>query len=554
MIKQMTAKRTIVVVGKESVGKTQLIASLTGCIAYSANFRGATVSCEFYEDRNFRFIDTPGILRDSDRLTTKLAVNAIAEEAQVLLVINGTHMDDDLSDMLPLVMNKKGCIVVTYWDKISARESISKKIKEIEHELGVPIIPVDARSLRVSQKELLRQAFSEAKEFIANDLKTKIDWTVEPSRNIFDVPFLGGALSLVFLFVPAWLAVTQANRFADAMHDNVGGAFKPLLDIVNQWPSPLKDILGQDYGFIAMFPFLILYALPTVIVFSVILAVYKASGFIDRLTVALHPLMRHFGLTGRDLVRVIMGFGCNVPAVISSRSCSSCTRGACVSAISFGSACSYQLPATIAVFAAAQMEYLTIPYLVILAVTTLIYLRLTVPAESRQAINKLMIVGRDFLQWPNFKTIWREAWGVVQQFFIMAFPIFLMICIFASLLQWVGFLDFLTVLLAPIMSIFNLPADASLSVILGSIRKDGIAIGLLDGNLNSLKVSLDTPVQVITVVYLAGVLLPCLVTLITVAKEMTMKFALRMLGRQVFAALFFAFVIAWGGRILSELL
>jgi Fe2+ transport system protein B len=66
------------------------------------------------------------------------------------------------------------------------------------------------------------------------------------------------------------------------------------------------------------------------------LGAYKASGLVERITITLDPLLRPFGLSGRDLVRVIMGFGCNVPAVISTRACSSCSRGTCISAIAFG--------------------------------------------------------------------------------------------------------------------------------------------------------------------------------------------------------------------------
>jgi Fe2+ transport system protein B len=49
--------------------------------------------------------------------------------------------------------------------------------------------------------------------------------------------------------------------------------------------------------------------------------------------------------------------GCNVPAVISTRGCSSCSRGTCISAIAFGSACSYQFGATLGVFSAAELPY-----------------------------------------------------------------------------------------------------------------------------------------------------------------------------------------------------
>ena len=107
-----------------------------------------------------------------------------------------------------------------------------------------------------------------------------------------------------------------------------------------------------------MLPFLLLYALPTVVVFTVLIEIYKSTGLIDRLSYALHPWLKPFGLGGRDLVRVVMGFGCNVPAVVATRSALSCSRCTCVSAISFGSACSYQLPATLAVFAASGYLWL----------------------------------------------------------------------------------------------------------------------------------------------------------------------------------------------------
>ena len=80
------------------------------------------------------------------------------------------------------------------------------------------------------------------------------------------------------------------------------------------------------------------------------------------------------------------------------------------------------------------------------------------------------------------------------------------------------------------MAIFNLPAESALAVVLGSVRKDGLAIGLLNGDMESLKVPLDTSVHVLTAVYLAGVLLPCLVTVWTVAREMGTQFAMKMVG------------------------
>jgi len=55
--------------------------------------------------------------------------------------------------------------------------------------------------------------------------------------------------------------------------------------------------------------------------------------------------------------------------------------------------------------------------------------------------------------------------------------------------------------------------------------------------------------QILVVVYLADVLLPCLVTTFSVAREVSPRWALTMMLRQAVAAIGFAAVIAWGGVV-----
>lgn len=354
--------------------------------------------------------------------------------------------------------------------------------------------------------------------------------------------------SLGVLFAPACFAVIQANALADYLNKPLSDSLTPVINWLDELPAPLAAILSGDYGVVAMLPFLLLYALPTILIFSALIAVYKSTGLINLLSHTLHPLLRPFGLGGRDLVHVVMGFGCNVPAIVATRACSSCSRGACVSAISFGSACSYQLPATLAVFAVVDAVWLGPVYLAVLALTSLIYLRLTTPSALRHAKKTNPLIHRDKLRLPEWKAIWHEPIQSMRDFASTAFPIFVVICVIAGILQWSGILLRLTDPLAPIMAVFNLPPETALAVILGSVRKDGIAIGLLDTDWNSLKVPLDTPFQILTAVYLAGVLLPCLVTVMTVAREMRPSFALKMVGRQVAFATIFSLSIAWSGQ------
>nr|WP_309138888.1 nucleoside recognition domain-containing protein [Haloterrigena gelatinilytica] len=125
-------------------------------------------------------------------------------------------------------------------------------------------------------------------------------------------------------------------------------------------------------------------------------------------------------------------------------------------------------------------------------------------------------------------------------------PVFAGICVVAALLDYLGALERLGAVLEPAMAAFALPAEAALPIVLAAIRKDGIALLTAE----SAAVEALSPVEVLVAVYLAGVLLPCLVTAITVAREVSARFVAGMLARQAAAAIGFAFVIAWTGRLL----
>ncbi len=357
-------------------------------------------------------------------------------------------------------------------------------------------------------------------------------------------------IAVVLLFVPAVCSVIHANSFADRLYDPVSDAVAPLLQAVEGWSPFWSALFGGNYGLVAMLPFLLLYALPTVLLFSVILSLYKSSGLTHHISYVLHPYLKYVGINGDDLVRVVMGFGCNVPAVVSSRACDQCGRGACISAISFGAACSYQLPATFAVFAAADCPQMGLVYLILIAVTTLIYLRFTTPKHVR-AVQKLKNSQPSVtsVSMPQWRDSLKDALGELQQFAMTAVPIFVAICFITGLLEWCGVLAYITSALTPLMALFNLPGEAVTAVVLGSIRKDGIAVGLLNQEAGVLSVALETPIQVLTAVYLAGVFLPCIVTLVTIIREMRWKFALTLCLRQILWASGFSLCIAWGGSL-----
>ena len=551
---------TVVVVGKESVGKSELVSSLTGDRPTSGNFRGTTTRSERYTTEQYEFVDTPGIVLDADTEATRTALNELTDEETIMLVVPATDVDSDLDDLLPLVEDHLGAVVVTFWDKVDEQTETRRALEQLSADIGVPVVPVDARNV---ERPMTDGGTAAATAGSADDdysrimaaleqpgvfpdaAREEIGRRIEPPKTVFEWPVVGPAVSLLLLLFPAGVAVWFANTLAGELNPLVKTAFEPLVHVAATRPEPIAVLLTNDYGLLSMGPFLFVWAGPTMLIFAMILGVYKNTGIVTRMTVSLHPIMRQIGLSGRDLIRVVMGFGCNVPAVVNTRSCSDCTRCSTISAISFGSACSYQFPATLAVFAAVGMGWLVGPYLAVLAVTTFIYVGVIAPAEARQSTT--VVDRRTFLSWPDPKAVAREAWSAIREFFAKALPVFVVITFVAAALDRLGVIDALGSVLGPAMSLFNLPADTALTVVLASIRKDGIALLTADGASTAATLS---PVQVLVVVYLAGVLLPCLVTAFTVAREVSARWALKMMARQAAAAVTFGAVIAWSGALL----
>ena len=533
--------RTVVLFGKENVGKTQLAASLAGAPVAASNFRGATVNCDSYQVDDWELIDTPGLLRSSDIETTRLALERLHSDDTVLLVAQGTALDEDLADLLPLAAGRLGALAVTLRDRLDGSE-VESRLQELSLRTGLPVVAVDARRLRDNDRQRLLQALEAASPVPAEAGLSFSDLIVRPRPLFLERSVLGPLWALLLLLAPAWVAVDAANRLSDRIAPWVSALTEPLAGLLKSWPQPLAAILAGDHGFVTMGPLLLVWAAPVVVLHALLMGGYKASGLLDRLTNAMNRWLQPFGMTGRELARVVMGFGCNVPAVISTRSSSACSRGACVSAIAFGSACSYQLGATVAVFAAAGRPHLVAPFLLFLGATTLAYARLIAPQAARSPFNVLLTEGRVFLTWPRPRAIWLEARGVVREFLRRALPVFFLITAAASLLHWLGALQAATAVLEPAMAIFRLPSEAALAVVLASVRKDGILLLAEPGVAASL-----SAVQLLTAVYLAGVLLPCLVTCLAIAREQGRAFALRLVGRQAVAATAFSALLAWGG-------
>ncbi len=536
----VAAPPTTLLLGRASVGKSSLVRALTGQPARSVNFRGTSVPCSEYTTSSRVFVDTAGLHRASDADTVRRTLEALEDADEALLVASATQLDEDLDLLLPLAQGRRASIAVTRWDLVADHASAREAIVRMSLATGLPIVALDARRPDAAALEELQAAVTAPGTVRHERTPVRAGWRIEPRRGLFDHAVAGPAIAVVLLILPAVLAVLGANQAAAWLDPLAVAGTTPVAERVGGWPGPLGAVLAGDYGLLTMGPLLFVWAVPTVLVYSALISVYKASGLAERIGTALHPLLRPVGLHGRDVTRVLMGFGCNVPAIVSTRSCSACTRPTTVGAISFGSACSYQLGATLAVFAAAGKSGLVVPYLALLVAATLVYTRLISQPDARSKLNALLIEPRTFLTRPSLAAVGAETRGTVWAFFRTALPTFFAIAMVASLLHWSGALDAAGGFLAPAMAVFALPAEAAMPTVLAAVRKDGILLLAEAGTVASLSAT-----QLLVATFLAGTVLPCLVTAITIGRELGLRFAGRLVAQQSAFAVTVAATVGW---------
>ncbi|MFC0558911.1 nucleoside recognition domain-containing protein [Halalkalibacter alkalisediminis] len=311
--------------------------------------------------------------------------------------------------------------------------------------------------------------------------------------------------------------------------------FEPIVETyfilqVEEWflqaPMIIAEIVVGPFGLLTLGMYSFVWAFPVVVFISISIGITTNMGLKDKLTVAVDPLLRKIGLTGRDMIPIVTGYGCNVVAVYQSKGCSSCTRKQCLSMISFSSACSYQVGATLSLFSVAGKPWLFFPYIIILAVMGIIHTKLWYPQQQHESYFPMK---DQSLRWGNPVVILANVRDAIKQFFYQAMPIFLVICMTAATLHHFKILNVLSNKVGPVLAFFSLPAEASLGILFSILRKDGI---LLFNERNG-QLLLDlTSMELFILIYLASTLSACLVTLFAIAKDVSKSIAFQIASKQ----------------------
>ncbi|WP_130860318.1 nucleoside recognition domain-containing protein [Gracilibacillus phocaeensis] len=538
----------VLLVGCESVGKSGLFRQLTGeNKALASNVKGSTISAlqaPCHLNGNIQLTDLPGLQFEMDSHNTQLTLDHLQEGKTILLVVKSTELKEEL-EQLQTELNLKGrkiAIVATHRDKYSPSPAEQNRVQEL---LQVPVVWINTRKMDDSVQEEVMRAIKQAQVWGATASIMRFLPASSPNVHqllpIFRLPIAGPLLACFFLFAMFALPVIGAYLLVSWLEPIVDQyVLDPLITTLDQAPYFLANMLIGDYGLITLGSYSFLWAFPVVLLIGVMTSLTEEIGIQEHITTTLDPWLRKIGLTGRDLLPVITGFGCNVVAVFQSRGCSSCTRISCVSLIAFGSACSYQIGATLSIFNAAQVPFLFVPYILLLFLVGAIHTRVW----NRQSADQFTrIAPLPYIQKIDWKAFFWKLSGVIKQFLLQAMPIFLVICLVASVLDIIGILSIFSWLAMPLLALFSLPAEAAPGLIFSFIRKDGLLV--LNEGQGSLLMDMSIS-QIFILVYLASTLSACLVTLFTIGKELGWKTSLSIGGKQMLTSMVSAALLAVG--------
>lgn len=126
--------------------------------------------------------------------------------------------------------------------------------------------------------------------------------------------YIGFPLFFIFLYLMFEITFTLGQYPMDWIESGVNALSELMRSIMPE--GPLKDMVvdGAIAGVGAVIVFL-----PQILILYFIISFMEDSGYMARAAFIMDKVMHKMGLHGKSFIPLIMGFGCNVPAVMATR-------------------------------------------------------------------------------------------------------------------------------------------------------------------------------------------------------------------------------------------
>lgn len=592
----MVRKRRVAILGQPNCGKSMLFNRITHAGARVGNWPGITVDLLSarvrLEDKLVEFVDLPGIYdlegfsEDEQVVRTFLSTTACD---LLVIVLNATQVDRQAR----MVMQAKtlgipAIVVMNMADEarhlgiqidverlaarwqlpthlISAKygQGLKEMLNEVSHSLNDlrvnQALPIDINAKLAQQP--VEQAHIQALTAGAiimppPDLETRTDRIDRVLLHpLFGIPLFFLSMLGVFYFI--WFIGLPSQDLAEWATEWIQSALiEPVIAPLSETMQSL--ILEGVWGGVAT----VASFLPLIVVFFVVMAAIEDSGYLSRAAFMMDAWMSKVGLDGRGFVMQMMGFGCNVPALMGTRVIRSRPMRLLSMLVIPFSLCSARLAVFVFIIAAVFPEQHGALILFLLYVLSFVSAFIAAAMFSRQ---EQFIHAEPFVlelppyRMPTLRQVLLRGWGEVRAFLSRATLFIIVGCVgvwalthfplgSTGLETWGGQLG---AWLSPVMQPIGIDPHLTLALVFGFIAKE-IVVGSLatiyamseDGVTQAIA---DTVSAADAIGFCVFTLLytPCLATIATIkAESKSWKYTI--------FSLLFSLVYAWCMALISR--
>jgi ferrous iron transport protein B len=379
-----------------------------------------------------------------------------------------------------------------------------------QNQLKQPIGLAIANSRQSNAHAIERAVLQETRQAQSSLTETIHKLTVNP---ITGFPILVVILYYgVYKFVGEFGAGELVDHIETFFEEQINPVVNQITSQVIPW-QPIQDLIAHDYGIITLgIRYATAIVLPVVATYFLMFSLLEDSGYLPRLSLMLDRLFKSVGLSGRAVIPMVLGLGCDTMATIVTRTLETKReRLIATFLLSLAIPCAAQWGVIVGLLAQKPAALLFWGGFISAIFIVVGYLTAKLlPGSSGRFYMEVPP-----LRLPKLRNVLIKTWVRMKWYFIEVLPLF----IWASVLIWAGRLtglfDAIIRAIEPITLALGMPAQAAPIFLYGFFRRDYGAAGLFDlqqqGTL--------TGNQLVVAAIVLTLFLPCVAQLQMLIKE-----------------------------------
>ncbi len=283
--------------------------------------------------------------------------------------------------------------------------------------------------------------------------------------------------------------------------------------------------------------------LPYLVPFLIGLTLLEDMGYLPRVAFMMDALMHRIGLHGTAIIPAVLGYGCNVPAVMATRILPSRRDKIIAAVISSMVPCSAR---SVVIFGLVAF-YLGPIWAFMIYIFNMIVIAFSGKILSRlmPEVSPGMVLEIPPYRLPSFSVLRKKTWFRIKEFIVVAWPILIAGSLVLGMLEYFHLDQAINIGLSPLTALLGLPLVVGSTLIFGVLRKELSLIMLTQaiGTTNVLAIMSTT--QILTFTVFITFYIPCVATMAVLSRELDRKWMLATVG----ITLALAIAISWMVKI-----